>query len=166
MKTQNKAFQDYYPDEYSHCYGCGRLNTHGLQIKSFWDGDESVCRFRPKPYHLALPGFVYGGLIASLIDCHATGTASAAKYRIEKRPLGTGPPLRFVTASLHVDYLAPTPIDATLELRARAKEIKDRKVIVSVTLSADGRRCARGEVISVLMPENMTPENVAKNKYE
>lgn len=150
-----KAIQNYYPDEYSHCYGCGRLNEHGLQIKSYWNGEESVCKFQPKPYHLALPGFVYGGLIASLIDCHAIGTAAAAKYGAEKRAPGTDPPLRFVTASLHVDYLAPTPIDAALELRGRVKEAKERKVIVEVSLSANGRTCARGEVTGVLMPESM-----------
>jgi acyl-coenzyme A thioesterase PaaI-like protein len=155
MSKHDKAFQDYYPHDYSHCYGCGRLNKKGLQIKSYWDGEESVCRFQPKPYHLALPGYVYGGLIASLIDCHATGTASAAKYRAESRQMGSEPFLRFVTASLHVDYLAPTAIDATLELRGRVKEISDRKVIVSVTLSANGRQCARGDVVTVLMPENM-----------
>ena len=155
MSNREKSFQDYYPDDFSHCYGCGRLNAHGLQIKSYWDGDESVCIFKPEPYHLAFPGFVYGGLIASLIDCHATGTASAAKYRAEKRALGTDPPLRFVTASLHVDYLAPTPIDATLELRGRVKEIKGRKAIVAVSLSANGTECVRGEVINVLMPEKM-----------
>jgi acyl-coenzyme A thioesterase PaaI-like protein len=167
MRTPDKAFQDYYPDEYSLCYGCGRFNTHGLQIKSFWDGDESVCRFQPEPYHLAFPGFVYGGLIASLIDCHATGTSSAAKYRAEKRAPGTDPPPRFVTASLHVDYLAPTPIDATLELRARVKEISDRKAIVSVTLSANGRLCARGEVINVQIPDNMMSNKAAKkNEHE
>ena len=150
-----KAIQDYYPDEYSHCYGCGRLNAHGLQIKSYWDGDETVCRFGPKAYHMAVPGFVYGGLIASLIDCHGTGTAAAAKYRAEKREPGSDPPLRYATASLHVDYLAPTPIDATLELRGRIKEVRERKVIVSITLSANGQKCARGEVTGVLMPEGM-----------
>ena len=155
MSNREKSFQDYYPDDYSHCYGCGRLNAHGLQIKSYWDGDESVCKFKPEPYHLAFPGFVYGGLIASLIDCHATGTASAAKYRAEKRALGTDPLLRFVTASLHVDYLAPTPIDATLELRGRVKEIKGRKAIVAVSLLANGTECVRGEVVNVLMPEKM-----------
>jgi acyl-coenzyme A thioesterase PaaI-like protein len=158
MHKHDKAFQDYYPDDYSHCYGCGRLNKKGLQIKSYWDGEESVCRFQPRPHHMALPGYVYGGLIASLIDCHATGTASAAKYRAEGRKIGTEPALRFVTASLHVDYLAPTPIDATLELRGRVKEISDRKVIVSVALSANGRHCARGEVVTVMMPKNMVPK--------
>ena len=39
----SKAFQDYYPDDVSHCYGCGRLNPDGLQIKSYWEGEESVC---------------------------------------------------------------------------------------------------------------------------
>ena len=50
-----KAFQDYYADDTSHCYGCGRLNADGLQIKSYWDGDESVCYFEPRPYHKAIP---------------------------------------------------------------------------------------------------------------
>lgn len=74
-----KAFQDYYPDDLSHCYGCGRLNDHGMKIKSYWDGEESVCIHQPKSYYTAVPGFAYGGLIASLIDCHSTGTAAAAK---------------------------------------------------------------------------------------
>jgi acyl-coenzyme A thioesterase PaaI-like protein len=150
-----KAFQDYYPDQLAHCYGCGRLNEHGLQIKSYWDGDESVCHFVPRAYHTAIPGFVYGGLIASLIDCHGTGTAAAAMYRTENRAMDTEPPFRFVTGSLHVDYLRPTPIDATLQVRAKVKEIKGRKVTMTLTLSANGELCARGEVIAVQMPENM-----------
>ncbi|MDP4979059.1 MAG: PaaI family thioesterase [Desulfobacterales bacterium] len=152
-----KAFQDYYPDYSSHCYGCGRLNSAGLQIKSYWDGEESVCRFDPKPYHTAIPGFVYGGLIASLIDCHSTGTASAAAYRAEGRAMDTDPPLRFLTAALHVDYLRPTPIDGPLEVRARVKEIKGRKVVVSSQLLAGGEVCARGEVVAVQVPEHFKP---------
>ena len=113
----DKAFQDYYKDDYSICYGCGRLNPAGLQIKSYWDGDESVCRFVPRPEHTAMQGYVYGGLIASVIDCHGTGTAAAAAYQAEGRSMDTEPFFRFVTASLHVDYLRPTPIDAPMELR-------------------------------------------------
>ena len=37
-----KAFQDYYPESLAHCYGCGSVNQHGHQIKTFWEGDESV----------------------------------------------------------------------------------------------------------------------------
>ena len=153
-----KAFQDYYPDSLAHCYGCGRLNEHGLQIKSYWDGEETVCRFKPRPYHIAIPGYVYGGLIASLIDCHGTGTAAAAAYRAEGRAMDTEPPLRFVTASLHVDYLRPAPLGVPLEVRGRAKEIKGRKVVVEATLYAQGEVCARGEVVAVQAPKHLISE--------
>ncbi len=149
-----KAIQDYYPDNFAQCYGCGRLNEHGLQIKSYWVGEETISTFRPRPYHTAVPGYVYGGLIASLIDCHATGTAAAAAYRAQGRQMDTEPPLRYVTASLHVDYVRPTPIDAELELRARVREIKGRKVAVTITLSAEGQVCARGEVVAVQIPDD------------
>jgi len=152
-----KAFQDYYPDDYSHCYGCGRLNARGHQIKSYWDGDETVAVFTPLPEHTAMPGYVYGGLIASLIDCHSTGSAAAAGYRSEGREMDTAPPLRYVTASLKVDYLRPTPMGVPLELRGRIKEVKGRKVLVETTLSAKGEICARGEVVAVQLPEKMMP---------
>lgn len=149
-----KAFQDYYPDHLSHCYGCGRLNEHGLHIQSYWDGEETVCSFHPRPYHTALPGYVYGGLVASLIDCHSTGSAAAAACRAEGRGMDTQPPLRFVTASLQVDYLRPTPLsDDPLELRSQIKEVKGRKVVIATTLSVRGEVCARGEVVAVRVPE-------------
>lgn len=151
------AFQDYYPDEVALCYGCGRLNEQGLQIKSYWEGDEAVCRYTARPYHTAVPGYVYGGLIASLIDCHSTGTAAAAMYRHEGRPMDSDPPLRFVTGSLHVDYLKPTPIDGPLELRARVLEVKGRKVVVATDLWAGGEVCARGEVVAIQIPDHMWP---------
>jgi acyl-coenzyme A thioesterase PaaI-like protein len=152
-----KAFQDYYPDHLSYCYGCGRLNEHGLQIKSYWaeDGEETVCNFTPRPDHIAIPGYVYGGLIASLIDCHCTGTAAAASYRAAGRAMDSEPPFRFVTASLRVDYLRPTPLGVPLEIRAKVKELKGRKVVLDATLSAEGQICARGEMVAVQMPEHL-----------
>lgn len=145
------AFQDHYPDDVAWCYGCGRLNPDGLHIRSFWEGDEAVCRFEPRSYHIAIPGYVYGGLIASLIDCHGTGTAAAAMARAEGRDMGSDPPLRFVTASLHVDYRRPTPMGVTIEVRARVREIKGRKVVVEERLLAGGEVCAEGVVVAVRM---------------
>jgi len=151
------AFQDFYPENVAHCYGCGRLNERGLRIQTRWEGEETVTRFRPRPEHTAIPGFVYGGLLASLVDCHGTGTAAAAMYRQEGRPMDSLPAFRFVTASLHVDYLRPTPLDAELEIRGRVKEIKGRRVIVEATVSAGGVATARGEVVAVQMPESFNP---------
>jgi len=153
-----KSFQDYYPDELAQCYGCGSLNEHGLQLKSYWDGEDTVATFTPKPYHIAIPGYVYGGLIASLVDCHGTGTAAAAAYRAEGRDLDTEPPFRFLTASLHVDYLRPTPLGIPLEIRGKIKEVKGRKVVVSVTVSANGKISVRGEVVAVHVPEDLMKE--------
>jgi acyl-coenzyme A thioesterase PaaI-like protein len=156
METQaQKAFQECYPEDLSHCYGCGTLNTHGLKIKSYWDGEETVAVFQPAPYHTAFPGYVYGGLIASLIDCHSTATAAAAACRAQGIEMTPEKTLRYVTASLHVDYLKPTPISGPLEVRGRVSEIKDRKVVVETDLIAEGNACAKGRVVAVQMPERL-----------
>ena len=101
---------------------------------------------------------VYGGLLASIIDCHSTGTASAAAFRKEGREMDTEPSLRFVTASLHVEYIHPTPLDTTLEIRGNVEEIKGRKVVVNTTVTANGRTCVKGRVVAVKMPENLIIE--------
>jgi acyl-coenzyme A thioesterase PaaI-like protein len=148
------AFQDYYPDHWSHCYGCGRLNDAGLHIQSFWDGGETVCSFTPRPYHTAVPGFVYGGLLASVIDCHSTGSAAAAAHRAEGRPMGSEPAIRFVTASLKVDYLRPTPIEGPLQLRSHFSEVGRRKVVVVTDLFVRETLCVHGEAVAVRLPDS------------
>ncbi|MCB9285164.1 MAG: PaaI family thioesterase [Lewinellaceae bacterium] len=150
-----KAFQDHYPDDSAHCYGCGYLNPHGHQLKSYWDGDETIAEYTPKSYHTAFPGYVYGGLIASLIDCHGTGSAAAAMARAQNRAIDSDPPLRFVTAALKVDYLRPTPLGPPLKLRGTIAEVKGRKVVVQITLSANDEVCAKGEVVAILVPDKM-----------
>lgn len=154
MTEEQKAFQDYYTEFAAHCYGCGSLNGEGHQIKTYWEGEESVTRFRPEPFHTAVPGYVYGGLLASLVDCHSTGTAAAAMYRSQGRAMDSLPPLRFVTASLKVDYLKPTPIEGELEIRGKVLSLTGRKVIVETTIYAAGIATVHGEVVAVRMPES------------
>ena len=149
-----KAFQDCYPDNYAHCYGCGRLNEKGLQIKSHWDGEESVCHITPASHYTGgFSDYLYGGLIASLIDCHAAGTAAAARAREDGIDTKTQPLGCFVTASLKVDYLAPTPVAEPLEIRAKVREIDGRKVWLDAWLSARGKVCARGEALMIQIPQ-------------
>jgi acyl-coenzyme A thioesterase PaaI-like protein len=159
-REMSAAFQDRYPEDVAHCYGCGRLNSHGHRLKTHWDGDETVTRFTPQPYHTAIPGYVYGGLIASLIDCHGTGTAAAAAAEVAGPEAGhEGQPgdllPRFVTASLHVDYLRPTPLGPEIEIRGRAREVTGRKVVVEARVLVNGQMTARGTVVAVRMPEGM-----------
>jgi acyl-CoA thioesterase FadM len=69
--------------------------------------------------------------------------------------MGTDPPLRFVTGSLHVDFLRPTPLGPELEVRGKILEVKEKKVVVEEKLIAEGQVCAVGKVVAVLMPETM-----------
>lgn len=154
-----RPVQDFYPEEWSYCYGCGRLNDHGLHVRTRWLDERagtSTCTFTPQPYHCAMPGFVYGGLLASLIDCHGIGTAALAAHRGEGRPLGSEPAVRFVTGSLHVDFLAPTPL-GELGLTGRILDAARRdgrvyKVDVEVVVAAQGRDRVRGRVLGILAP--------------
>ena len=156
---REKPVQDFYPDDLSYCYGCGKLNENGHRIKSYWNHGNTISHFTPKPYHTAIPGFVYGGLIASLIDCHGTGTAALVSYRAEEREPGSMPPLRFVTASLQVDFLLPTPLGCELELIGTAIEIKGRKVVSEIEVFTNGVLTAKGKVVAVQMPETMITQN-------
>jgi acyl-coenzyme A thioesterase PaaI-like protein len=164
MKNKGKAFQDYYPDDVAHCYGCGRLNPEGYQIKTFWEGEETVTRYTPEPCYMAVPGYVYGGLLASLIDCHSTGTAAAAKYRDEKRSMDSLPAIRFLTASLKVNYHQPTPLGTEIELRGRVKSISGRRVVVETDLKAGNQVCVTGEVVCIQAPEKFFRQGFAGNR--
>jgi acyl-coenzyme A thioesterase PaaI-like protein len=154
-KASTLAIQDFYPDDFAQCCGCGRLNAKGHALKSFVDGEETVARFTPLPHQISVPGFVYGGLLASLVDCHAMATAAAAAELAAGRQIGDGPAPRFVTAVLHVEYLKPTPFGVELEIRGRVTERSERKGVVAVTVSAGGVITVRGNVVAVRIPQSM-----------
>ncbi|MFO1128194.1 MAG: PaaI family thioesterase [Rhodospirillales bacterium] len=149
----SKAIQDYYPENFSHCFGCGKNNSEGYQLKSFLEGDDVIARFTPAPkYSGGFPDHVYGGMIASLLDCHGAASAAAFTYRAQNREPGDGgDPIRFVTASLKVDYLRPTPIGIELILNGKLRSIDGRKVWVDLQLTADGVTCAKGEMLAILI---------------
>lgn len=149
------AFQDYYPDRFSHCYGCGRSNPHGHHLKSYWDGLETVARFTVRPeFSGGVPDHAFGGMVASLLDCHGTASAAAFAYRAAGREMGDdGEFMRFVTASMQVDFLRPTPIGVELVVKGRLLGIDGRKVQVSLSLNASGEMCAKGEMLAVRFRE-------------
>ncbi len=150
--AEPRAIQDYYNADIAICAGCGRNNPQSLGVRTFWDGTEGVCHFTPAAHHTAFPGVVYGGLLASLIDCHSIGTAVAAMYDAEGREPDTTPEITCVTASLQVDYLRPTPTGAELELRARVEELGERKAIVRCSLRAGDVETVHGRVVAVRVP--------------
>lgn len=159
---EGPAIQDFYPDDAARCFGCGRLNDAGHQLKTRFDGERTVSRFTPGPEHTehtALPGYVYGGLVASLLDCHGTGTAAGAAARAAGWDPSSGEPPeggmpRYVTARLEVDYVAPTPLGPELVVQGRVVEHTGRKVVVEETLGPEEEVTARGRVVAVRMSED------------
>jgi len=151
---QGRALQDVMKVQ---CYGCGALNQHGLQIKSFPDGDALVCRWRPRPFEIGYPGFVYGGTIASVIDCHSIWTAGEHYRRQVGHELGMPADWAFVTGNLNVSYLKPAAIDKDLELRAHVVEAGERKIVVACTVSQDGVECAKAQLTAVRVSTKQPP---------
>lgn len=150
--AEGPAVQDSYPDDAAHCYGCGRLNELGYQIKTRSVDGGTVTEFTPEAFHIAIPGYTYGGLVASIIDCHSTGSAAIFAMQRDGIAVGSQPSPRFVTARLEVDYLLPTPL-AAMVLHGRLVEIKGRKVMVETDLSVDGTVTAKGSAVLVEIPE-------------
>jgi acyl-coenzyme A thioesterase PaaI-like protein len=142
------AIQDTYSDEFAHCFGCGRLNEHGYQIKTYKAADQAVTVHEPAGAYTGAADFAYGGLIASLIDCHSAGAAAIFWMGSNDLVIGRDPTPRFVTARLEVDYVAPTPL-STMQVSGTADEIGDHKVIVLSELSVGGMITARGRAVMV-----------------
>lgn len=148
------AIQDYYPDDFAHCFGCGKLNQDGHHFRTGWDGEQTVTLFKPPSEQTAIPGYVYGGMLASLVDCHGTGSAALAKHRQNGHEPGDGAAApRFVTGSLTVNYLKPTPQRETLRAVGTIEEAGEKKVKVSVNVYAADTLVVTGSVLAVLMPE-------------
>ena len=141
----------------NHCFGCGPLNPDGLRIESRWEGEGdarvAVCRWRPAPHHVAGPTHVVnGGIIATVVDCHTVCTAIADGYERAGRAVGEGEEIWYVTGELKVRFLAPAPIGADLELRARIVETGERKTRLACTVLAAGKPRAEAEVVAVRVP--------------
>src|SRR5437762_1667260 len=140
------AIQDLYPDDLAHCFGCGRNNPQGYHLKSYAEDEEVVARFTPESHYVSIPGFVYGGLLASLVDCHAMATAAAADLAASGQ-LNDKPAPRYVTAALRVEYVKPTALGIELQIRGRVKEQSERKKVVDVTVAAAGTVTVRAQVV-------------------
>ena len=159
MKKITHAIQDDYDDSYAWCYGCGRLNEDGLHLRTGWDGEKTITIYQPRDEHKAIPGFIYGGLIASVVDCHGTGSAALALHRKNGHEPGDGiNSPRFVTASLHVDYLKPTPAGVPLKAIGTVEEIHPKKFRVTTDVFAGDEKVVTGEVIAAVMPDSFITE--------
>lgn len=135
----------------SRCFGCGPANEQGLRIESHEAEGEAAGELRavwqPLPHHAAFDNVLNGGVIGTLLDCHANWTA--AIHLMHERGLG-GPP-GCVTAEYAIRMRRPTPVDRPLVVRARPVETNGDKVVVDAEVVVDGIITAtcRGTFVAV-----------------
>ena len=141
-----ESLQDRYAPT-NRCFGCGPANEKGLRIKSYVQGDEVLCDWRPEPHHEAWDGVVNGGIIGALFDCHSNWTAA---WHLMKAS-GSAILPSTVTSDFHVILKRPTPSDGPVRLRARVVESAEDRATVEATLEARGRVTAtcRGTFVAV-----------------
>jgi len=160
----NEAFQDQMRDNF--CWGCGADNPSGLQLKSHWRDDAAVAQWLPSPEHAAGPRHLLnGGVIATLLDCHAVCTAIADAYRSEGQAVGTEPEIWYATASMMLDYLRPTPLEEVVGLKARVVAREDRATTVECVLRADGKERVRSSVRAVRVSNDWRHGTTAASEH-
>ena len=145
------------------CFGCGAWNDRGLNIKSRWDGDVSICEFEPQPHHAAMPhDIVNGGVVAAVIDCHSVCTAIADAYKRAGRYAGDGkrPLLWYATASLRIQYRKPTSRAGAFRVEARVESVRGRGTKVSSRLvDCRGEVTCVGDVLAVETPDSWASQD-------
>lgn len=147
---KSNYIQDVWP--LNTCYGCGPANPHGLQIKSRWsdDGLFFIAGYSPdSKYNSGMPDVMYGGAVASVIDCHSIWTAIAFAHKAANREVGSDPAIVYVTGTLTVQYLKPTPLSGTLFLKSWVEGEIGKKVHVLCELGQGDTVTARGDVIAI-----------------
>lgn len=127
------------------CFGCGPANDKGLRLRSFAGDGGTFADFTPWPEHDNGLGFLNGGIICTILDCHS---ATPMLLEAQRRGLVQAEvPLPFVTAGLSVKYLRPTPLAEVVSLRARVTSAEESSVVVAVELWSLDKLRVQGEAI-------------------
>jgi acyl-coenzyme A thioesterase PaaI-like protein len=125
------------------CFGCGPANPAGLRIgsrPSDGDPDSLVARFEPKREHEAFAGVVNGGILGTLLDCHANWTATWHLMRAR----GADHPPTTVTLEYAIRMKRPTPSDRPIDLRAWVVDSAEDRATVEAEISSGGIVTATG----------------------
>ena len=118
------------------CFGCGHANPDGFHLRSYREGDVTVASFTPRPEHDNGFGFLNGGIISTVLDCH---TAAVVMWESDQRgwEADPGAPVPFITAGFDLRFLRPTPLEVEVSLRAEPLEISESQIVVGAELDVD-----------------------------
>ena len=155
-----KAIQDYYPDSFANCFGCGRNNSHGLHTKTHWDpeSETGICRFKPKEYHCGYKVVFHGGLISSVIECNSVATAIAATYEAEDLD-PENDHVFYVLGSINARFIRPIPIDSEVFVQAQVIRLEEKKAVCEVSVIANETQCSKAETVVIRVPNRLILSN-------
>ena len=159
LETRTIAIQDRYGERFQHCWGCGPKNDLGLHLKTYpsIDGECCISRIKlEKAYTGGVPSNVFGGMIATIFDCH--GTASAAWFAHHQKGLELTESTvigRFITARLEIDYLSPSPIEAEIVVTSTLEELGERKTIIAMEMTVATKVRAKAKMVAVAVKDHM-----------
>jgi acyl-coenzyme A thioesterase PaaI-like protein len=138
MTERSQSLQErYFPD--LPCFGCGPANEKGLRLRSYARDDGAVTAlFTPWPEHDNGLGYLNGGIIATVLDCHSAAAVTHEAYARGWPPL-PGAALPYVTAGLEVSYLRPSPLTETVTLYAEVTAAAETEMTVHVWLEWDDK---------------------------
>ncbi len=131
------------------CFACGPRNEHGLRLKFFHDQatDEVFTTVYPDEHFSGWPGIVHGGVQCTLVDEVAFW---AVFNKIRKIAL---------TAKINIVYIKKVPSGRPLDVRAKIREIRERRVEVdSVIRDEDGTELASAVVTYVFPRKKVLSE--------
>jgi len=140
------------------CFGCGHANPNGFHLRSYRDGDLTVAEFTPRPEHDNGFGFLNGGIITTVLDCHGAAVVlwEAAQHEWLAAP---GAPLPFITAGFDVRFLRPTPLGPTVRLTAFPASLNEAEIFVTSELEVDGKpRGSHDRHVASLPPAHVAPD--------
>ena len=159
LETRTIAIQDRYGERFQHCWGCGPKNDLGLHLKTYPSIDGKSCISRIKlenAYTGGVPSNVFGGMIATIFDCH--GTASAALFAHHQKGLELTESTvigRFITARLEIDYLSPSPIEDEIVVTSTLEELGERKAIIAMEMTVATKVRAKAKMVAVAVKDHM-----------
>ena len=159
LETRTIAIQDRYGERFQHCWGCGPKNDLGLHLKTYPSIDGKSCISRIKlenAYTGGVPSNVFGGMIATIFDCH--GTTSAAWFAHHQKGLELTKSTvigRFITARLEIDYLSPSPIEDEIVVTSTLEELGERKAIIAMEMTVATKVRAKAKMVAVAVKDHM-----------
>jgi len=115
------------------CFGCGPANPSGLHLEFKLAPDLSVvCIAQVSEDFTGHPGYLHGGVIATLLD-ETMSKAIRARGHIA------------MTRHLEIDYLRPVPSGTPIRLEGRLTKNEGRKLWAEArVLNAEGKTLAEG----------------------